>query len=209
MEIPYTVEARPDTGLYNGKLGVWLDSPMIDQLAGEGTVRREFPGKYILYKRFDIDISKQPMLIYPTLHYQNGGLEFQADGTTALPGLFVAGEVGGGIHGANRLMGNSLLDIIVFGRIAGKGAAEFALGNAQDGALNLDHVAAYNKEVIDAGVSDGRVAPALLPMYTDERIKERQLTTEYVGNIIKYYFAYRLVAERSIDQDAARWAAEG
>ena len=64
--------------------------------------------------------------------------------------------VGGGIHGANRLMGNSLLDIIVFGRIAGTNAAQFALSNAQDGALSLDHVAAYNKEVIDAGVSDGR-----------------------------------------------------
>ena len=61
-------------------LGIWLDSPMIEMLSGEGTVRREFPGKYILYKRFDIDISKEPMLIYPTLHYQNGGLEFQPDG---------------------------------------------------------------------------------------------------------------------------------
>jgi len=61
-------------------------------------------------------------------------------------------------------MGNSLLDIIVFGRIAGKNAAEFALSSFKDGALVLDHVAAYNKEVIDAGVADGRVAPALLPM---------------------------------------------
>ena len=114
---------------------------------------------------------------------QNGGLEFQETGETCIPGLYAAGEVGGGIHGANRLMGNSLLDIIVFGRIAGKGAAEFALSNAQDGTLNLDHVVAYNKEVEEAGVADGRVAPALLPMYTDERIRERQLTTQYVGNV--------------------------
>ena len=106
-----------------GKVGIWLDSPMIEQLVGEGTVRREFPGKFILYKRFGIDISKQPMLIYPTLHYQNGGLEFSADASTRIPGLFTAGEVSGGIHGANRLMGNSLLDIVVFGRIAGKNAA--------------------------------------------------------------------------------------
>ena len=75
-----------------GRLGIWLDSPMIEDLAGEGTVKREFPGKYILYKRFGIDISKEPMLIYPTLHYQNGGLEFQSDGTTKVPGLFIAGE---------------------------------------------------------------------------------------------------------------------
>ena len=114
-----------------GRLGVWLDSPMIEMLDGEGTVKREFPGKYILFKRYDIDITKEPMLIYPTLHYQNGGLEFESDGKTCVPGLYAAGEVGGGIHGANRLMGNSLLDIIVFGRIAGKNAAEFALNSCE------------------------------------------------------------------------------
>jgi len=166
-----------------GKLGVWLDSPMIEQLAGEGTVRREFPGKYILYKRFDIDISKQPMLIYPTLHYQNGGLEFQPDGTTALPGLFVAGEVGGGIHGANRLMGNSLLDIVVFGRISGRSAAEHVKSGFKDGALSLDHVDAYHKELEQAGVEGDRVAPMIIPDYTDPRVRERQLTTNYVGTV--------------------------
>ncbi len=54
--------------LPGGKFGVWLDSPMIDLLLGEGTVKKEFPGKYILFKRYGIDISKEPMLIYPTLH---------------------------------------------------------------------------------------------------------------------------------------------
>ena len=79
-----------------GKLGVWLDSPMIDILSGEGTVEREFPGKVIIYNRFGIDISKEPILVYPTLHYQNGGLEYNARGETAIPGLFIAGEVSGG-----------------------------------------------------------------------------------------------------------------
>ena len=166
-----------------GRLGVWLDSPMIEMLEGEGTVKKEFPGKYILFKRYDIDITREPMLIYPTLHYQNGGLDFQNTGETCVPGLFAAGEVGGGIHGANRLMGNSLLDIIVFGRIAGTNAAEFALNTAKDSAHNLDNEAANNKEDEDSGVADGRVSPALLPMYTDERIRERQLTTVYVGNV--------------------------
>jgi succinate dehydrogenase/fumarate reductase flavoprotein subunit len=166
-----------------GKLGVWLDSPMIDELSGEGTVRREFPGKYILYKRFDIDISKQPMLIYPTLHYQNGGLEFKADGTTALPGLFVAGEVGGGIHGANRLMGNSLLDIVVFGRISGRSAAEYVKSGYKDGALTLEHVDAYHREMEQAGIDDGRVAPMIIPDYTDPKVRERQLTAHYVGTV--------------------------
>jgi len=166
-----------------GRLGIWLDSPMIEDLAGEGTVKREFPGKYILYKRFDIDISKEPMLIYPTLHYQNGGLEFQPTGETSVPGLFVAGEVGGGIHGANRLMGNSLLDIIVFGRIAGTTASEFIQDGVKDGKLTLEHVATYNAEVEKADVANGRVAPAIIPDYTDPEVRERQLTSNYVGNV--------------------------
>jgi succinate dehydrogenase / fumarate reductase flavoprotein subunit len=88
-----------------------------------------------------------------------------------------------GGSGANRLMGNSLLDSIVFGRIAGKGASEFVQGTAKDGAFNLDHVVAYNKEVTEAGVADGRVSPMLIPMYTDERVRERQLTAHSVGNV--------------------------
>ncbi len=166
-----------------GKLGIWLDSPMIEMLAGEGTVEREFPGKFILYKRFGIDISKEPMLIYPTLHYQNGGIEFQSDGTTCVPGLFAGGEVGGGIHGENRLMGNSLLDIMVFGRIAGAAAAAYTKDKAQDGKLTLEHATKYNKEIEEAGVGDDRVAPMLLPDYTDPRVRNRQLTSTYVGTM--------------------------
>ncbi|HEX2694776.1 MAG TPA: FAD-binding protein, partial [Acidobacteriota bacterium] len=82
-----------------GKFGVWLDSPMIDVLKGEGTVRKEFPGKWILFHRYGIDITKEPMLVYPTLHYQNGGLEINSRTETVVPGLFGAGEVSGGVHG--------------------------------------------------------------------------------------------------------------
>jgi succinate dehydrogenase/fumarate reductase flavoprotein subunit len=177
------VERKLGVPTPTGKSGVWLDSPMIEDLSGAGTVEREFPGKFILYKRFGIDISKDPMLIYPTLHYQNGGLQFQSDGSTVLPGLFVAGEVGGGIHGENRLMGNSLLDIMVFGRIAGKNAAEYVKTKAKDGALSLEHVKAYNKEVAEAGIEEDRVAPMLLPDYTLVHTKVRQLTSHYVGTM--------------------------
>jgi succinate dehydrogenase/fumarate reductase flavoprotein subunit len=166
-----------------GKLGIWLDSPMIDMLSGEGTVEREFPGKHILYERFGIDIAKEPMLIYPTLHYQNGGLEFKKTGETAVPGLYVAGEVGGGTHGENRLMGNSLLDIMVYGRIAGKNAAVYAKEKANGSKMSLDHVSKYNEEVKNAGFEDDRVAPMLLPDYTDSRIREKQLTSHYIGTM--------------------------
>ncbi len=166
-----------------GKIGVWLDSPMIDLMLGSGTVRREFPGKWTLFNRYGIDIATEPMLVYPTLHYQNGGIEFNNRGETAVPGLFAAGEVTGGIHGENRLMGNSLLDILVFGRIAGRTAGEYALGSWRDGGLSLDHVRRYHRDLDSAGVVTDRVAPMLLPDYSNPEVRERQLTTSYVGTV--------------------------
>ena len=164
-----------------GKLGVWLDSPMIDVLMEEGAVEREFPGKYIMYRRFGIDIAKEPMLVYPTLHYQNGGLEYNARGETSISGLFMAGEVTGGVHGENRLMGNSLLDVIVFGRIAGESAAVYARDRAKDGKLSLQHVKDYNQELEKSGIVTDRVAPMLLPDYANPEVRERQLTARKVG----------------------------
>ncbi|MBC8181874.1 FAD-binding protein [candidate division KSB1 bacterium] len=165
-----------------GKFGVWLDAPMIDMLSGEGTVAREFPGKSILFRRYGINISKEPMLIYPTLHYQNGGMEANNKGETKVPGLYMAGEVLGGIHGQNRLMGNSLLDVTVFGRIAGINAAEYIKGFAGNGNLSLDHVKKFNKEVEGAGIKD-KVGPMLLPDYSNPDVRKRQLTTEYLGTM--------------------------
>ena len=166
-----------------GKFGVWLDSPMIDMLKGEGTVRREFPGKHILFRRFDIDISKQPMLIHPTLHYQNGGLDINESCETNIPGLYAAGEVAGGIHGENRLMGNSLLDVIVFGRIAGAAAAAYSGSVAETGRPSLDHVKRYNEELETAGIGSERIAPMLLPDYSNPEVREKQLTKDYFGTL--------------------------
>ena len=166
-----------------GKPCVWLDSPMIDLIEGEGTVEKEFPGKHILFRRYGIDIAKEPMLVYPTLHYQNGGLEFKNTGETVVPGLFCAGEVTGGVHGANRLMGNSLLDILVFGRIAGRTASQYIQAGVKEGTLTLDHVRTYHKELEAAGIKTGSVAPMLLPDYGNPDVRERQLTTSYLGTI--------------------------
>ena len=166
-----------------GKLGIWLDSPMIDILKGEGTVKTEFIGKWKVFNRQGIDISKEPMLVYPTLHYQNGGLSYNTDCETSIPGLFVAGEVTGGVHGENRLLGNSLLDILVFGRIAGRNAAIYAKDKAREGKPTLDHVKAYYMELEKAGIVTDRVSPMLLPDYTEPKVRERQLTTHYVGTL--------------------------
>lgn len=147
-----------------GRVGVWLDSPMIEILRGEGFVKANFPAKYRQFIRHGIDVSKEPMLIYPTLHYQNGGITINDVTETRVPGLFGAGEVTGGVHGRNRLMGNSLLDIIVFGRRAGRRAAEY-IQTAEPGKPNLDHVKRYNEALAEKGIDNGRTAPMLLPDY--------------------------------------------
>lgn len=145
--------------------GVWLDTPMIEALHGEGTIEKRIPAMFRMFMNYDIDMRKVPILVYPTLHYQNGGLEISGEGfTKTVPNLLVAGEAVGGIHGRNRLMGNSLLDIIVFGRNAGKKAAAKAK-EVELGKGNLDHVKEYAKELADAGLETGCVSPMLLPNY--------------------------------------------
>jgi len=88
--------------------------------------------------------------------------------TTKVENLFVAGEAVGGIHGKNRLMGNSLLDIIVFGRNAGKNAAAKAK-DVKVGKLSLSHVDKFEKEITDAGIDTQIVSPKLLPDYARKK----------------------------------------
>ncbi len=146
-------------------LGVWLDTPMIEAIGGEGTIMKRIPAMWRMFDKYGIDIRKEPILVYPTLHYQNGGLDINEDGeTTNVPNLFVAGEAVGGIHGRNRLMGNSLLDIIVFGRSAGKNAAAKAK-DTEVGTLTLSHIAKFEQEIEDAGIVTDTVSPKLLPSY--------------------------------------------
>ena len=143
---------------------VWLDTPMIELKNGKGTIEKRIPAMMRMFAKHGIDIRTEPILVYPTLHYQNGGLHITPDGQTDVENLFAAGEVVGGIHGRNRLMGNSLLDVIVFGRNAGQHAAEKAK-SVTVGALTLSHVAAFEAEKQQAGVSDHRPSPQLLPDY--------------------------------------------
>lgn len=150
--------------------GVWLDTPMIDMIHGEGTLEKRIPAMLRMYMKYDIDMREVPILVYPTLHYQNGGVDISVGGQSGVENLFIAGEAVGGIHGRNRLMGNSLLDIIVFGRNAGKNAAAKAK-NVKGGKLTLRHVEAYAQEMADAGIVSDKVSPLLLPTYTHGREK--------------------------------------
>lgn len=158
-----------------GMRGVWLDTPLIELKNGEGTIEKSFPGMLRMFKRFDIDIRKDPVLVFPTLHYQNGGVETDTWGKTNVDGLWVAGEVSGGVHGKNRLMGNSTLDCLVFGRKTGIVTAEYLESNPKQGKLTLDHLKSYVAMLKQAGIDTARKAPILLPDYRGKAVLARMI----------------------------------
>ncbi|UCC94353.1 MAG: FAD-binding protein [Candidatus Omnitrophota bacterium] len=165
-----------------GRYGVWLDSPIINQIQGEGFIEREYPAMVRQFKRFNIDMTKEPLFVFPTLHYQNGGVEINEKCETNIPGLFVAGEASGGLHGRNRLMGNSILDYNVFGRRAGMYAGRYAKEH-KAGKLSLEHVKRYQKQLKSAGIETDKISPVLLPDYTPEPVRDRQFTAHYEGTL--------------------------
>ena len=110
----------------NGRDAVWLDTPAIDREHGDGFTLDRLAYVHNRYLKAGVDITRERVLVYPVLHYRNGGLLIDADAQTTLPGVFAACEIAGGVHGTNRLMGNSLLDTVVYGRRAGRAAAERA-----------------------------------------------------------------------------------
>ncbi len=169
-------ECKSDNGIVTptGMPGVWLDTPMIEIKHGKGTIQRLLAGEVRKFKRFDIDITKHPILVYPTLHYQNGGVEINEHCETQIPGLFAAGEVTGGVHGKNRLMGNSLLDYNVFGRRAGIYAAQY-VKKAKVGKLTLHHIDRFNNTLAKAKIQLEKTAPVLLPEYRGEMAISRAL----------------------------------
>jgi succinate dehydrogenase / fumarate reductase flavoprotein subunit len=126
-------EVKEGRGTPHG--GVWLD--IANRLPAADIIKK-LPGMYHQFRQLaDVDITKERMEIGPTCHYTMGGVRVDPETQAAtVPGLFAAGEVGGGMHGSNRLGGNSLSDLVVFGRRAGLGAAEYAQG--MDGSPAVD-----------------------------------------------------------------------
>ncbi|HEY7257821.1 MAG TPA: FAD-dependent oxidoreductase [Gaiellales bacterium] len=102
----------------DGRPAVLLDTTRIDPEVAAQVI----PYMLRRYRAAGVDPLAEPILTYPVLHYQNGGLVIDADGQTTVPGIFAAGEITGGVHGRNRMMGNSLLDCAVYGRRAGRAA---------------------------------------------------------------------------------------
>jgi succinate dehydrogenase / fumarate reductase flavoprotein subunit len=142
--------------------GVFLDIAWIKERIPNAAehIKRKLPSMYHQFKQLaDIDITQEPMEVGPTTHYMMGGVRVDPDSQMSdVPGLFAAGECGAGLHGANRLGGNSLSDLLVFGKRAGEYAARYAKENSL-GAINPDEVALAEKQALAAFARDGAEGP--------------------------------------------------
>jgi len=143
-------EVREGRGSPHG--GVYLDIAWIRKRLpnSEEHIKRKLPSMYHQFKQLaDIDITQQPMEVGPTTHYVMGGIRVDADTQmSGVPGLFAAGECAAGINGANRLGGNSLSDLLVFGKRAGEYAAQFARENSQ-GHINDAEIEASARRALE------------------------------------------------------------
>jgi succinate dehydrogenase / fumarate reductase, flavoprotein subunit len=154
-EVARSINSEVKAGRGSPHGGVFLD--IASRRPAEEILRR-LPSMYHQFKELaDVDITKEPMEIGPTCHYVMGGVEVDPDTQAAsVPGLFAAGEVSGGMHGSNRLGGNSLSDLLVFGRRAGRSAAQHA-----------DSVAAAGRPTVGQAAVDAAAAEALTPLERD------------------------------------------
>src|ERR1700691_4827034 len=146
-EVARAINSEIKAGRGSPHGGVFLD---IASRRSPEFIQRRLPSMYHQFKELaDVDITKEPMEIGPTCHYIMGGVQVIADtAATAVPGLFAAGEAAGGMHRANRLGGNSLSDLIVFGRRAGMGAAEYIEAGDVATTFNMDEAEAAVKEAL-------------------------------------------------------------
>jgi len=146
-EVARAINAEVKAGRGSPQGGVYLD--VSTRLPAE-EIKRRLPSMYHQFKELaDVDITAEPMQVGPTCHYIMGGIEVEADTAAAsVPGLFAAGEVAGGMHGSNRLGGNSLSDLLVFGRRAGAGAAAYVDGLAARPKLSAQQIDAAREEAL-------------------------------------------------------------
>ncbi len=146
-EVARAINSEVKAGRGTAHGGVFLD---IASRRPADYIQRRLPSMYHQFKELaDVDITKEPMEVGPTCHYAMGGVRVDADSTaTTVPGLFAAGEVAAGLHGANRLGGNSLSDLLVFGRRAGLYAAEYAKAFSGTLSINNDQLDQYARELL-------------------------------------------------------------
>src|SRR6185312_16246512 len=159
-EVARAINSEVKAGRGSPHGGVFLD--ISTRLPAE-VVKKRLPSMYHQFKELaDVDITAQPMEVGPTCHYVMGGVEVDPDtAASVVPGLFAAGEVAGGMHGSNRLGGNSLSDLLVFGRRAGLGAAEYVAGLTAGGRPEVhdEDVTAARTEALEPLVNESGENP--------------------------------------------------
>jgi succinate dehydrogenase / fumarate reductase flavoprotein subunit len=194
-------EVKAGRGSVHG--GVLLD---IASRRKSDEISRLLPSMYHQFKQLaDVDITKEPMEVGPTCHYIMGGVRVDADtAASTVPGLFAAGEVAGGMHGANRLGGNSLSDLLVFGRRAGLGAAEYAKGLASQPPIASTEVVDIANRIVAPFDCDGGENP-----YTIQQ--DLQDTMQDLVGIIRTENEMREALDkvRALKQRATRTKSEG
>jgi succinate dehydrogenase / fumarate reductase flavoprotein subunit len=146
-EVARAINSEVKAGRGSPHGGVFLD---IASRRDPDYIKRRLPSMYHQFKELaDVDITAEAMEIGPTCHYFMGGVRVEADTeASTVPGLYAAGEVAGGMHGANRLGGNSLSDLLVFGRRAGLSAAQYAMGAADAATVDEGQVEAATSEAL-------------------------------------------------------------
>ncbi|HEX3261987.1 MAG TPA: fumarate reductase/succinate dehydrogenase flavoprotein subunit [Pseudonocardia sp.] len=160
-EVARAINSEVKAGRGSPHGGVFLD---IASRRSPEEILKKLPSMYHQFKELaDVDITKEPMEVGPTCHYVMGGVEVDPDTTMSIvPGLFAAGEVAGGMHGSNRLGGNSLSDLLVFGRRAGLGASEYVdgLAGVRPAVLTADVDAAQDRALLPfSSATDGGENP--------------------------------------------------
>lgn len=165
----------------DGQVGVFLDTPRI--IAEQPDILKRLVTLGHVAHKCGVQPEIEPLMIHPTLHYQNGGIQINGNGETTVSGLYAVGEVTGGIHGRNRLMGNALLDIISFGRRAGAEVAKVAHNSLPfKGRGGLSHIYRFQRDMQKAGVHTKVKAPVLYPDYGQFDLKEHAGKYCVIGN---------------------------
>ncbi|MCX4636419.1 fumarate reductase/succinate dehydrogenase flavoprotein subunit [Streptomyces sp. RPA4-5] len=189
-EVARAINSEVKAGRGSPHGGVYLD--VSTRMPAE-VIKRRLPSMHHQFKELaDVDITAEPMEVGPTCHYVMGGVDVDPDtaAATGVPGLFAAGEVAGGMHGSNRLGGNSLSDLLVFGRRAGLHAAEYAASQAdrpvpdplQIDAAEAEALRPFSAEDTGDGADAGRV-PAENPYTLHQELQ--QAMNDLVGIIRK------------------------
>ncbi|MCW2631239.1 MAG: hypothetical protein JWR88_201, partial [Pseudonocardia sp.] len=212
-EVARAINSEVKAGRNSPHGGVFLD--VSTRLPAEEIVRR-LPSMHHQFKELaDVDITAEPMEVGPTCHYVMGGVQVDADTAAAVgvPGLFAAGEVAGGMHGSNRLGGNSLSDLLVFGRRAGLGAAYYGIRlHANRPAIDEAAVeAAAQRALVPFAAVAADAGPAATPENPYAVHMELQQTMNDLVGIIRKADEMELALKRleELVQRAARVEVEG